>query len=189
MTDLIPEPPQHANTHLIERLRLVQGDIVAQNVDAIVTTIPKTLRLSGKLNSDIMEAAGRELDDYVLEHIYRPRPGDVFIVPGFGLRARHLIFAVTPDWRTDFDRQDRDVLQCYRAATRAAAEAGFKTIAFPALITGAPSFPMARAARLAVQGILDRIDGRLEEIRIVCFNADAERHYRDRLDKLERGGR
>lgn len=183
MTDPESEPHRHANAHLIGKIRVVPGDIVAQNVDAIVTTIPKTLRLSSKLNKDIMAAAGQSLDDYVLEHIYKPRPGDAFVVPGFALPARHVIFVVTPDWRTEFDRQDRDVLQCYRSATQAASAMGLRVVAFPALITGAPTFPIGRAARLAVQGIMDRIDPSFQEIRIVCYNAEAQRHYRERIER------
>jgi O-acetyl-ADP-ribose deacetylase (regulator of RNase III) len=169
--------------HLLQRIKLVQGDILQQKVDAIVTTIPKTLELSGKLNQDMMEYTGNQLDEYILDNIYKPSPGDVFVVPGFNLPADWVIFSIVPNWRTEFDRTDRDLLRAYRGAMEEAVRQGFHRIAFPALVTGRKGFPITRAARLAVQGIMERINEAVVEVRIVCFNPDAEQPYRQRLEK------
>jgi O-acetyl-ADP-ribose deacetylase (regulator of RNase III) len=41
-------------------------------------------------------------------------------------------------------------------------------IAFPALGTGRKKYPLRRAARLAINGIMDRMTTHFEEVRIVC---------------------
>lgn len=169
------------NSNLISRVKLVRGDIIQQKVDAIVTTIPRTLEISGKLNTDLMEYTGDQLDEYILENILKPKPGDTFIVPGFNLLADHVVFSVVPNWRTEFDRTDRDLLKAYRGAMELVVERGFKTVAFPALITGRKGFPLARASRLAVQGIMERMDRSVSEVRIVCFNPEVEKYYLKRL--------
>jgi O-acetyl-ADP-ribose deacetylase (regulator of RNase III) len=169
---------------MIRRIKLVPGDILHQKVDAIVTTIPKTLEVQGKLNKDLMEYTGDQLDEYILENVFKPHPGDIFVAPGFNLQADWVIFSVVPNWRTEFDRADRDLIKVYRNATEAAVKKGFTSMAFPALITGQKGFPKARAARLAIQGIMERIDNPLTELRIICFNNDIDQFYRRKLIEL-----
>ena len=86
------------------------------DVNAILTFLPDTLEYRGALNLAIHAAAGQAMDDFLLENIYKPRRGDVYAVPGFNLPADHILFGITPDWRTDFERDDRDLLNCVRAA-------------------------------------------------------------------------
>ncbi len=181
-------PPLHSDNpirpYYLQRIKLLRGDILEQNVDAIVTTIPKSLEIKGKLNQDLMDWTDSQLDEYILENIYKPHPGDSFVVPGYNLPADHVIFSVVPGWRTEFDRTDRDLLRAYRGAMELAVKNGYHSVAFPALITGDKSFPVARAARLAIQGIAERLDDPIREVRIMCFNPDATKCYRERLEKL-----
>ncbi len=181
---MISEPSKPSNAHLVQRIKLIRGDIVKQDVDAIVTTIPKTLEIEGKLNSDILNTAGPALDEYILEKVYKPKVGEIFSTPGFGLAAQNVIFSVTAAWRTEFDRTDRDLLHVYRESTKQALKMGLHSVAFPSLITGRKGFPIIRAARLALQGIMDQMSEQLIDVRIVCYNAEAEVHYRDRLERM-----
>src|SRR5688500_13655608 len=115
MIDVIAEPPSRSNRHLINRIRLIEGDLTQQNdVQAIVASIPATLDASGSLTQAIMKAAGSQIDDFIVENIYKPRPGDVFPVPPFGLKVQHIIYALTPVWHDGFDGEDRDLVRCYR---------------------------------------------------------------------------
>jgi O-acetyl-ADP-ribose deacetylase (regulator of RNase III) len=177
-------PQYSANAQMLQRISLHQGDILHQKVDAIVTTIPRTLRIEGKLNTDLMEWTGDQLDEYILENVYRPSPGESFIVPGFNLPADHVILSIVPDWRTEFDRSDRDMLHAYRGAMEAAVAQGYKSVAFPALITGRKNFPLPRAARLAVQGVLERLQNPVSDVRIVCYNPAARAPYEKRLSDM-----
>jgi O-acetyl-ADP-ribose deacetylase (regulator of RNase III) len=173
MSEVIADPYPRSNRHLISKIRLVEGDLTKQrDVQAIVTMVPVSMDVGGSLNSAVMAAAGVGLDDFILEHIYKPRPGDVFIVPPFNLPVDHLIVAISPDWKTGIAREDRNLIRCYRGAMEQAALAGLTRIAFPALGTGHRKYPIRRAARLAIQGIMDRIDESFDEIRIVCNRAE-----------------
>ncbi len=164
----------------------MKGDLTKQNdVDVIVSSVSADLDCSGKLNCALVKAAGEQLDDFILEHIFKPRQGDVFAVPSFNLPVAHIIFAVTPDWGDGFNREDRDLLRCYRRSIKLAKRMDAKKIAFPALGTGERAYPLPRAARLAVQGIMERIDSSLEEVRIVC---DRDETYEVFLERLKRKG-
>lgn len=162
----------------------MKGDITQQaDVEAIVSTISGDLKVDGSLNRAVIAAAGEKLDEFILEHIYKPRPGDSFAVPGFSLPVPHIIYIITPPWRTGFDREDRDLLRCYRHAMQLAQRMGLKKVAFPALGTGQNKFPVKRAARLALQGIRDRLSTDFQEIRIVCSKDEAYEAFRERLDQ------
>lgn len=173
MTDVIAEPQRRSNAHLINRIRLIEGDLTRQtDVDAIVVAIPESLDVSGSLNQALISAAGQQVDQYILENIFRPRAGDVFVLPGYNLPVKNIILAVVPKWKDALEREDRDLSRCYRGTMHMAVKMNIRKIAFPALGTGRKSFPVRRAARLAIHGILDRMTDSVEEVRIVCNRPD-----------------
>jgi O-acetyl-ADP-ribose deacetylase (regulator of RNase III) len=170
--------PSNPNLSLI---KLTTGDITAQTVDAIVTLIPQNLEYRGSINTAILKAAGEKMDEFLLENIYRPRPGDAYAVPGFGLPCKNILFCVVPVWRSELDRDDKHLLIAVRKAMELARAMSLKTIAFPPLGAGKKSYPPARAARLMIQGITERIDEGFHEIHITCRDKDTMYHYRERL--------
>ena len=171
-----------ASNPYLNRIRVVQGDIAAQEVDAVVTLLPQNLEYRGDLNSSLREAAGAELDQYVAENVYRPRAGDVYVLPGFNLPVKHIICAISPVWKTDFDREDRHLLNVVRKSMEQAKALSIKTLAFPPIGSGGRGFPKARAARLILQGISDRLDKSFDEVRIVCRTPKTKQIFADRLD-------
>lgn len=165
----------------MNRIKLVQGDLTAQDSEAIVTLLPQTLEYRGEINKALLAACGERLDKFILEHVTEPKPGDVYAVPGFGLKCKNIFFCVVPDWRDEFRREERHLLTACRRALETAREMGLKTIAFPLLASGKHGFPRQRAARLIVEAVLDRLDVSIEEIRLVCQDPSLLEVFRDRL--------
>lgn len=162
----------------------MKGDLTGQDdVDVLVAAMPSDFDFSGSMNRALIEKAGEKLDEFILENIYKPRLGDAFALPGFALPAQHVIFVVVPPWRSGFERENRDLLRCYRHALGLARQMGLKKIAFPALGTGRNGYPVRRAARLAFQGIMDRIGDDIEEVRIVCNKDEVFEVFKDRMQK------
>lgn len=169
MSDVIAEPSPRSNRDLINKIRLIEGDLTAQSdVDVIVGSISTALKVDGSLNQSLIRAAGQQFDDFIVENIYKPRPGDVFEVPPYNIPVPHVFFAVTPDWKDSLDFEDRDLIRCYRGAMQMAEKMKLTRIAFPALGTGRKKYPLRRAARLGINGIMDRMTTHFEEVRIVC---------------------
>lgn len=137
--------------------------------------------MAGALNRSILAAAGQEIDDFILEHIFKPRPGDIFSVPGFALPVDNVMFTVTHPWRDNLHSEERDLLRCFRRPMKLAIRRRWQRIAFPALGTGEKSFPVKKAARLAVQAILQRIDPFFEDIYIVCNRDETFAAFEERL--------
>ena len=129
MRPVISDPPDPSKRYL-KRIKLVHGDITKQHTDAIVSVLPQSLEYGGALNEAILAAAGHRLDDFLLEHIYKPRPGDIYAVPGFNLPCKNIFFAIMPKWSSEFDRQDKYLL----TAVRKAMTAGLSQLKVPGFV-------------------------------------------------------
>ncbi len=162
----------------------MQGDIAEQYLGGVVSLIPQNLEYRGEVNSALLKAAGEKLDKFILENVSKPRLGDVYAVPGFDLPCEHILFGITPNWRTEFDREDRHLLVVLRKAIELAADMNLRTLALPPLASGKNGFPKQRAARLILQALEDRLNNDFDEIRIVCQAAQTLEVFRDRLESI-----
>ncbi len=78
------------------------------------------------------------------------RPGDAVITDGFDLPARFIIHTVGPIWRDGTVGEPETLAACYRNTLRVADEVGARSVAFPAISTGAYRYPPGLAAEVAV---------------------------------------
>ena len=153
-------------------IRALQGDITRLDVDAIVNAANTSLLGGGGVDGAIHRAAGRELLE-ACSSLNGCKTGDAKITPGFRLPARHVIHTVGPVYR-DGRRGEGDLLAgCYRRSLEIASEHGLKSIAFPAISTGAYGYPLEAATRLAVKTTRDFVRNHacLNEVIFCCFSA------------------
>ena len=130
-------------------IEFVLGDITEQEVDAIVNAANPTLLGGGGVDGAIHAAGGAT----ILEEcrlLGGCEPGDVKATSGGALPARHVLHAVGPIWRGGGDREAELLASCHRRAVELAAELGCRSLAFPAISTGAYGYPVERAAPVAV---------------------------------------
>ncbi len=165
-------------------LSVVEGDITQQDVNAIITVIPQNLDFKGRLNQSIAEACGADLDEFILEHIHKPRVGDAYALPGFDLPARHILVGVMPHYRTGFDMNDSHLSGVVRSLMDLARSMLLNSVAFPALASGRGGFPKVKAARLVSQGIVDRMHENFDDVRIVCPDAERVEIFERKLEVL-----
>jgi O-acetyl-ADP-ribose deacetylase (regulator of RNase III) len=94
------------------------------------------------------------------------------------LRARFVIHAVGPVWRGGGDGEVALLRRTYeRAFALARAEASIRTIAFPAISTGAYGFPKDQAATIAL-GTMREHDPSFDRIIACVFDDESARIYR-----------
>jgi O-acetyl-ADP-ribose deacetylase (regulator of RNase III) len=170
------------------RIALVHGDITRLEVDAIVNAANATLLGGGGVDGAIHRAAGPEL----LEECRKlggAETGEAKITAGYRLPARHVIHVVGPVWSGGGKNEHELLARCYRNALSLAASDRIRSIAFPAISTGAYGFPIERATRIAVtetRGVLEA--GSPVERVVFCVFSDRDREvYASVLDDLDRG--
>ncbi len=107
--------------------------------------------------------------------------GEAKITKGYNLSARWVIHTVGPVWGGGTKGEEELLARCYRSCLTLAAQHGIRTIAFPAISTGAYRFPLDRAARIAVREMRNFLekDTSLKRVILVCFGETASRCYQD----------
>jgi O-acetyl-ADP-ribose deacetylase (regulator of RNase III) len=154
----------------VTRLEAVQGDITAQVVDAIVNAANTTLLGGGGVDGAIHRAAGPELLEECRTVGGCPT-GAARITKAYRLPARFVIHTAGPVW-SGGDRGEPDLLRrCYVSAMQLATDHAIRSLAFPAISTGAYGFPFEPAARIAIEAVRDASSGptSVEVVRFVCF--------------------
>ncbi|MDD5348425.1 MAG: O-acetyl-ADP-ribose deacetylase [Candidatus Omnitrophica bacterium] len=163
------------------KIELVQADITHLAVDAIVNAANKTLLGGGGVDGAIHRAAGPQLLAACIL-LGGCETGQAKITEGYKLPARFVIHAVGPVWHGGRANEEKLLADCYRNSLALAQERDLKSIAFPAISTGAYRFPIGRAASIAVgtaREFLGQNPGSLERVVFVLFSEEDYRVYCD----------
>ena len=110
--------------------------------------------------------------------------GDAKITGAGKLPARHVIHAVGPVWRGGGEGERELLASCYRRAVALASTHGCRRVALPAISTGVYRYPLADAARVAIDALraalADHPD--VEEARLWLFDSAAYDAFATALD-------
>jgi O-acetyl-ADP-ribose deacetylase len=160
------------------KIECVQGNIAEQlDMEAIVNAANAELRIGGGVAGAIHRAAGPGL-----EAECRPlapiRPGDAVITGAQNLPNRYVIHCLGPVYGVD-NPSDQLLESCYRNALKLAEDNGIRSIAFPAISTGAFGYPLGPAARIALSAIFEILPdlSTVNHIRLVLFNSTDKKVY------------
>ena len=172
------------------QLRLVQGDITQEQVDAIVNAANTELIGGAGVDGAIRRAGGAEIDkacDEIRAQQGGCPTGQAVITTGGQLHAEHVIHTVGPIWQDGNESEPELLASCYRESLSLALEKGIRTIAFPSISTGVYGYPLNAAATTAlntVKGFTEQNDG-LAEVRFVLFDDTTYAAYETILSELE----
>jgi O-acetyl-ADP-ribose deacetylase (regulator of RNase III) len=165
---MVPHMRYKVNQSAVE---LTRGDIVDQDVDAIVNAANSSLLGGGGVDGAIHRAAGPRLRLECMT-LLGCATGDAKITKGYNLPARHIIHTVGPVWEGGQRGEDELLASCYRRSLEVAVENHVKSIAFPAISTGIYRFPLERATQIAVREtrhFLAQSDA-IQKVIFVCFD-------------------
>ena len=166
-------------------IELVLGDITQQQVDAIVNAANATLLGGGGVDGAIHRAGGPS----ILEEcrgLGGCEPGDAKATGAGNLPARHVIHAVGPIWQGGKAGEAELLASVHRRAIELANELGCRSVAFPAISTGAYRYPVELAAPVALRATKEALAAHPSvELARFVFRDDAIRaQYRDALARL-----
>lgn len=152
-------------------LALVQGDITQEETDAIVNAANTRLRGGAGVDGAIHRAGGPSILAECRKIGGCPT-GEAVLTTGGNLKARYVIHTVGPVYQGGGKGEARLLRSCYDASLRLAAARHLKSIAFPAISTGAYGYPLEEGARIALTAAVDylRSHAGIARIHFVLFD-------------------
>lgn len=179
MNDTLPFRAQINQT----RVELWLGNIIDATTDAIVNAANTSLLGGGGVDGAIHRAAGPELVAECRRY-HGCKVGQAKITKGYKLKAAYVIHAVGPVYGT---ANDSELLErAYRSSFEVAAQHPIKTIAFPAISTGAYQYPLDEAAEIALKVTYDvaRESTQIEKVQFMLFTQTALTAFASALKRL-----
>jgi O-acetyl-ADP-ribose deacetylase (regulator of RNase III) len=159
------------------------GDIASQaDMEAVVNAANAQLQTGGGVAGALHRAAGPGLAEEC--RAYAPiEPGDAVISGAHNLPNRFVIHCLGPVYGRD-EPSDELLASCYRRALQLAEDHSVRSIAFPAISTGAFGFPLDTATDIAVNTVREVIaePSSLRHIRFVLHDRSALQLYERALN-------
>ncbi len=154
--------------------KIVRNDITQMTTDAIVNTANTHPTVGPGCDRAVYKAAGySKLLEYRAAHIGEVPEGEAFITPGFNLKAKYIIHAVSPLFKDGSQGEEIKLRACYRNSLAIAAREKLKSIAFPLISTGSFGYPREEGMRIAIDEIHSFLLTHEMMIYLVVFNEKA----------------
>jgi O-acetyl-ADP-ribose deacetylase len=148
---------------------VVQGDITAQQVDAVVNAANRAMRGGGGVDGAIHRAGGPAvLADCIERFPSGLATGDAGWTTAGDLPARWVIHVVGPDYNAG-ERDRSLLLSCYSRALAVADSLGAASVAFPLVSAGIYGWPKADAIAAPLE-VFRSATTSVQEARLVAFD-------------------
>jgi len=151
-------------------LEIVDGDICAQDTDAIVNAANSELWMGGGVAGAIKSRGGAVIEQEAMA-LGPVREGQCVITTAGSLRARWVIHAAVmgPDLRTS----EALIARATQNVLVVAEENRLASVALPALGTGVGRFPLSACATVMIDAVSSHLAVELRLVRFVLFGQRA----------------
>ena len=148
-------------------LILAQGDNTKESTDAIVNAANSSLAGGGGVDGAIHRAGGPAIMQ-ACRTIGSCPTGKAVITTGGNLEAKYVIHTVGPRYHDGTKGEALLLKSAYRESLTLASSKNIKSIAFPAISTGAYGYPLHEAAHIALKTTIDYLK-EYHDIQLVRF--------------------
>lgn len=174
------------------KVRVIQGDITEQDVDAIVNAANSSLMGGSGVDGAIHRRGGPQIleECRIIRRECWPDGlpgGKAAITSGGLLKARHVIHTVGPIWRGGDNEEARTLAECYRSSLDLTKKMRLRSIAFPAISTGAYGYPIRAASRIALKTVKKFVEeeGWPPEVAFILFSDHNLKVYEQTTRELD----
>ncbi len=166
-----------------EKIRILQGDLTEQAVDAIVNAANSRLQLGGGVAGAIRRRGGMSIQDEC-DTIGAIPLGEAAVTGAGQLKARYVIHAAS--MRLGQATSEENLRLSTRNSLLRASEKGLRSVAFPAVGTGIAGFPMRRCAEVMLEEAAEHLRGEtsVEDVRFVLYDSAAYQTFREVLEAM-----
>ena len=167
------------------------ADITEETTDAIVNAANSSLLGGGGVDGAIHDAGGPAIlaeCRQIVSKIGTLPAGQAVITTGGRLAAKYVIHAVGPIYRGGEHGEAETLASCHRESVRLADEHNLRSLAFPAISTGAYGYPVTDAAPIAISATIEALSTtkHVKTCRFVLFDISTVRAYQRAAEKLHR---
>ncbi len=173
------------------QIEVVRGSVLEIAADAIVNAANTGMRGGGALDGAIHRAAGAQMGREL--EIAAPNgagTAEVIVTSGGNLPQSWIFHVAGPVWKDSKSLECDELLaRSYHNCLQEAQKRGLESLAFPSLSTGVYSFPLARAAPIALQTALDfgrqNPQTSLRRVTFAMFGGEEFHYFERALRRLE----
>jgi O-acetyl-ADP-ribose deacetylase (regulator of RNase III) len=153
---------------------VVQGDIAAQEADALVNAAGTSLQMGSGVAGALRRAAGGPINQAAVEK-GPVELGAVAVTDAFELDADYVVHAAAMPHYGDGRATEDSIRAATRNALRAADDRGCTSLVIPVLGTGAAGFDFEPGARFVCEELDDYDAESLSDVRVIAYsNAEYE---------------
>lgn len=165
------------------KLRLVEGNIVLCDVEAVVNAANKNLVLGGGVAGAIRTHGGPSIQEEC-NKIGPIEVGEAVVTNAGNLKAKYVIHAVGPVYGEE--QEDKKLQKATLNSLKIAEEKKLKDIAFPAISTGIFGFPLERCSKIMLKTAMEFLEKREhpQEIIFCLYGKDAYSVFEKTLGEL-----
>jgi|YelNatPaOPRAMG01_1025707.scaffolds.fasta_scaffold05291_3 O-acetyl-ADP-ribose deacetylase (regulator of RNase III) len=153
------------------KIKVIEGDITQEEVDAIVNPANNYLKHGGGVAGAIVRVGGdiiqKESDEYIRK--FGPlSTGEATITSAGNLKAKYVIHTVGPRWGEGDEY--KKLQKAVHSALKLAVDNNIKSLSIPAISCGIFGFPQDLGTKIIVESIMDFIKNQkhnFEEIHLI----------------------
>ena len=169
------------------------ADITKETTEAIVNAANSSLLGGGGVDGAIHRAGGPSIlkeCQKIADEIGHLPAGKAVVTGGGRLAAKYVIHTVGPVYYRTRTPPAETLASCYRESIRLADDHAIRSLAFPAISTGAFGYPVPEAAAVAVPTTIEALLAATNVmlVRFVFFDVPTLRSYTAAFEKLHKSG-
>jgi O-acetyl-ADP-ribose deacetylase len=170
------------------------ADITKEATEAIVNAANSSLLGGGGVDGAIHRSGGPSIlaeCKRIVAEIGSLPAGKAVLTTGGRLAAKYVVHTVGPVFYGGHRGEAETLTSCYRESIRVADDHGIRSLAFPAISTGAFGYPPADAAYVAIPAALDALGQttHLTHVRFIFFDVATLKTYATALERMDRSGK
>lgn len=170
-------------------LHIIQGDITTQNSDAIVNAANSSLMGGGGVDGAIHRAGGPAIlaeCKQIVANQGRLPTGQAVITTAGNMPSKYVIHTVGPVYKDGNSNEAVQLAAAYQNCLILGSEKKLQSLCFPSISTGVYAYPVEKAAKIALNTIIEfsRQNDQIKTIRFVLFDDRTFSAYQNNLNRV-----